>query len=122
MHPSIDKLVKTLLDGTKNGTIDWETTARKTEFRTRISTGAIAVDKWDWSPEQSDETVTNVDITVFNEAGEKIDTCLASGGADFGKLAQLHETVRRKVLKVDETLESIFKELQIKVTRTHKSQ
>jgi hypothetical protein len=122
MQSSIEKLVTTLLEGTKNGTIQWEQTARKTEFRTSISAGSITVDKWDWTHEESDETGTTADIAVFNKAGEKIDTCVAYGGADFAKLAQLHEAVRRKVLKVDETIESIFKELQVKVTGTHKSQ
>jgi hypothetical protein len=80
------------------------------------------VDKWDWTHQESDETSTSVDISVFNEAGEKIDTCAASGGTDLNKLEQLHETVRRKVLKVEETIESILTELQRKVPGTGKSQ
>jgi hypothetical protein len=121
MHSSIEKLVTTLLEGTKNGTIEWNTTARKTEFRTTIGAASITVDKWYGDPQTGDMEET-VDLAVFNETGEKIDTCVATAGGDFAKLAQLHEAVRRKVLKVDETIESIFKELQVKVTRTHKTQ
>ena len=124
MHPSIEKLVATLLQGTQNGTIEWEKTSRISEFRTSIKTGSITVDKWDWTHEETGATGTSADISVLNAAGEKIDTCVGidGTGTDFDKLAQLHETVRRKVLKVDETIESIFKELQAKVTGTHKYQ
>ena len=122
MQPSIVKVVETLLEGTKNGTIEWEPTHRKTEFRTRMGAAAITVDKWDWTNEYTDDSVTSADITIYNKEGEKIDTCVADAGPDFRALSDLHEVVRRKVLKVDETLATLLQELEGKVTGSRKSQ
>jgi hypothetical protein len=109
----IASLIMALKDQTESGTITWDTTNRTTEYIVQFNSGSITTDAWHHEEANRDYA----DFIIYNANGEKIETLQfskQSDNADYTILSELYKTIQRKLLKVDETIESIFNELKDK--------
>lgn len=88
----------------------WTKTTRDEEFKLDFGQGAITVDKW--TDLQNHEQY--VDIAVYNERGDKIDSIYFSSNDkdDFKFLEELHVISKRAYYIVDDTFKIIFKEIE----------
>lgn len=110
MNDKIKDLVKRLIAFTENGKLTWEKTSLNTEFKTDLKDGSVSTDNW----EDEELGLTRfVDFKIFNSNGDEIGNWIfESSSDDFEFLNQLHSAVKRKYLKIDETLDGFFNELQ----------
>ncbi|MFH6963576.1 hypothetical protein ACHRVK_14370 [Flavobacterium plurextorum] len=87
----------------------WSRTSRDTEFKLELQKGAITVDSWE------DSTLGSVvDLAIFNENGDIVDSVAAQineDPEDYKVLLEIYELAKKSYFKVDETLKTIFDEL-----------
>jgi hypothetical protein len=117
MEPKIKTIVQYLYSGTVKGKLAWETTERKTEYRLQLGNGSVTVDHWS-GPDQHGDEFDKVDIRFYNGTGEMLenfDFDRATQREDYRTVLNLHDCVRRSVVKFDETLDSILGDLKSKV-------
>jgi hypothetical protein len=101
------KLIDKLIEKTNNKQAIWKKTP-SSEFRLDFKSGVITTDIW--TEEYSDV----VNMTIYNDDGEKIDQltfCDARDRNDYDILIRLYQTVKRNYLKVDETIGGMLREL-----------
>lgn len=117
MERRLESIIESIKSGTKKRSFLWEPTERKTEYRLRLKSGIINVDKWLSTSDPTSVSHPMTDISFHNELGERIERLAFSkldSPDDYRKLAELHELARRSILKVDETLDRIFSEIESK--------
>jgi len=103
-------LIEKLKEKTLKKETIWTKTTRDDEFKLDFGQGAITVDQWS----DDHDHVQYVDIAVFNERGDKIDTIyISSDNKDEYKcLEELHALAKRAYYIVDDTFKIIFKEIE----------
>lgn len=109
MDTKLAILITKLKEKTVSGKLQWEPTKRATEYSTKLPEARITIDVW-----VSNQGSNVADIGIYNPAGEKIETIAASmtgSFSDYNTISSLHEIIRRKALKIDETVDSIIKSL-----------
>ncbi len=115
-----ETLIKRLIEVTDEGKIVWERTSSKDEYQAKIGDNAVNIGFFD--PEDIANTfifTTGVGkpklyyyLTVVNSDGVPVDSeSREESDAGFDKLKTLFNEVRRKYLRVDETLDDILKNL-----------
>ena len=99
----IDKLKKK----TEAGQAVWTKTSRDTEFKLELQKGAITTDNWD------DGGGLMVDLAIINDKGDIIerDFFVSGDNNDFKTLLEIYELAKKSYYKTDETLKTIFDEL-----------
>jgi len=107
MNEKIMNLIERLIQKTESSQIEWQRTSRENEFSTNMNTGSVSTDSW----------TTNigdvVDFKVFNMLGDEIGSWMFDSNEDeYKTILKLHSTVKRKYLKVDETLDGMLDELK----------
>ena len=108
MNERIIELINKLLNKTELNELTWETTSRETEFKVDFYNGSVSTDKWFDAQTLSE----NIDFKIFNTNGDEIGSWVFESDEEGAKiLSNLYETVKRKYLKIDETLDGIFSEL-----------
>ncbi|OQP44881.1 hypothetical protein A4H97_11020 [Niastella yeongjuensis] len=101
-------LIVKLKQKTLNKETIWSKTSRNEEYKLVLDKGAITIDKWD------SDSVSYIDISIINDRGDVIDRIQVSDGEelnDYNLLSELHAAAKRAYYKVDETIKSIFIEL-----------
>ena len=115
-----EALIKKLIDATDNGTIVWEKTSSKDEYQTKIGQNGVNVGFFD--PEDlansflimpnGSKPKLHYYLNIINSEGIEVDSEEREiNDAGFEKLQTLYHEVRRKYLKVDETLDDILKNI-----------
>ena len=115
-----EALIKKLIDATDNGTIVWEKTSSKDEYQTKIGQNGVNVGFFD--PEDlansflimpnGSKPKLHYYLNIINSEGIEVDSEEREiNDAGFDKLRTLYHEVRRKYLKVDETLDDILKNI-----------
>lgn len=101
----IDKLKKK----TESGKAIWSKTSVETEFKLELQKGAITTDKWDDS--QNGESL--VDLLIINANGDVIERAVfgESEPIEYKQLLEVYELAKKSYYKVDETIKTIFDEL-----------
>lgn len=100
-------LIKALVDKTKSKEAIWGKTSRPNEFKLYLEKGAITTDCW--NDEREGEFVG---FAVYNVYGDRIDNFYAEKGEpEFDMLMDLHNAAKREFYKVDETISSLFSEI-----------
>lgn len=112
MNVKISELAKKLQLGTKEGKLIWETTSRDSEYRLRLGDGSITMDSW-----ASNDGGVICDIAFFNSKGEQVDRYVFEEGIspDYHAVSSLHTTIRRTILRADETIADILKDIDRKL-------
>lgn len=112
-----EALIKKLIKATDEGKIEWERTSSLNEFQTKVGNNAVSIGFYD--PEDIVNMVLltangsrppmHYYMTLFNSDGVQVDN-EERGRNDLGfsDLKKLFREVRRKYLKVDETLDDIL--------------
>lgn len=106
-------LAERLLERTLTGAQRWEETDRSTVFATVVGDASLLVSR--------NEVADSWSLVVENAVGQTLERADVMPGSSFTSSAaenrmtdaviQLYETVRRKVLQVDETLDRILNDL-----------
>lgn len=100
-------LIKALIEKTNNQKAIWGRTSRPNEFKLYLEKGAITTALW--NDEREDESVS---FAVYNSFGDRIENYYAEKGQpDFGLLMDLYNAAKREFYKVDETINSLFNEI-----------
>lgn len=105
---SYKELIEKLIKGTTLKKVVWEKTSRKTEYKTTLGSSTITTDNWDSDGEEC------VDIAIWNDRGERVDTIAAAAGEDeddYKEIMKLYSTARAAYLRVDETISEILSHL-----------
>lgn len=104
---NIKILIKKLKKKTEAGQAIWSKTTSDTEFKLELNKGAITIDCW-----LADDFFTYADLSVFNDVGEIIQREIFNNNHEsFNELFEIYEIVKRSYYKIDETLMTIFEEL-----------
>ena len=113
-----DELTLKLTLATVKGVIAWEKTNSKNGFQVKIGKNSVTIVCCDSMKLASlvggeNRDVQSGTLSIINSKGECID-CYSRRNEEpgFEQLRQLFVTIRRRVNKVDETLEEILKELE----------
>lgn len=120
MDAKIAKLIDQLIQGTQDKTFTWEATEKKSAYRLKMDKGAVQVERWTGTDQQSEVDHDMIDITFLKPIGEKVDTYRFSDidePSDHAQLRILHEAARRNALKVDEALAGLFGEIERRVAK-----
>lgn len=114
-----DELILKLTMATMSGKISWEVNSSKNGFQVKIGKNSVTIVCCDSYKVASlvggeDGDIQSGKLTIINLKGESID-CFSRRKEDpgFEQLRQLFVTIRRRVNKVDETLEEILKGLEL---------
>ncbi len=100
------KLIDKLIDKTQRNQAIWDKTSRENEYKLELGKGSITVDNWEHEFEM------HVDINLRNDRGDIVDSISRTKGTvDYDSIMQLHTVAKKSFYKVDETIDSIFKEL-----------
>lgn len=102
----IEKLKKKTIDGQAK----WTKTSADNEFKLELSKGAITIDNWP----STNFGYMFVDIVVINDNGDVIERAAFTDEEDledYNKVLDLHKEVSKSYYKVDETIKTIFDEL-----------
>ena len=104
--------IKTLIEKLKNKTIAkqtiWSKTSRENEFKLELSKGSITIDNWE------DEVGMLIDFVIRNESGDVIERIAFNSNdeyIDYKFILELYTLVKREYYKVEETIKTIFDEL-----------
>lgn len=108
MNDKINDLIKKLKVNTESGKIEWQKTSRSGEFMVSLGNGAVSADRWE------DSEGEYVDFRILNINGDEIGTWIFSKEETDGykKLLNLHNAIKSKYLKIDETLDGLLDELE----------
>jgi hypothetical protein len=120
MEDRIAQLIRTLSDGTASGKLAWEPTQRSKEYRLQLNEGSMVIDKWIGTDPDTGAESEVADISFFNEKGELVDRMSFDNDevpSDFRLVARLHDSVRRKVMKVDELIDRLRVEIDSKIRK-----
>ena len=107
---NIRSIIEKLAEKTKNNQATWNASSGSNGFRLHLKTGVINIDKWNEA--QNDNWY--IDFKIFNDRGDIIESILVSlydDKPDFDYLDLFYSIIRRKYLKVDETLKGLLDEL-----------
>lgn len=102
----IEKLKKKTVDGQTK----WSKTSAENEFKLVLTKGAITVDNWP----NSNDGKTYADLAVINENGDVIERAIFNDDEeieDYNIILGLHEQISKSYFKVDETIKTMFEEL-----------
>lgn len=105
---NIEILIEKLITKTKAGQAFWDKTSRDSEFKLELQKGAITSDSW------SDGNGVFVDLAILNDEGEIIERDffdLHENQEDYSKLYDVNMAAKNSYYKLDETLKTIFDEL-----------
>jgi hypothetical protein len=118
MMKKYDELILKLTLATMSGRITWEVTGARNGFQVKIGKNSVSIVCCDSMKLASlvggeNRDVQSGTLSIINSKGECID-CYSRRNEEpgFEQLRQLFVTIRRRVNKVDETLEEILKELE----------
>lgn len=100
-------LIRVILEKTKAKKAIWGKTSRPNEFKLSLEKGAVTADCW-----YDDRGAESVEFSIYNIYGDRIENFhLEKGDLDFDLLFDLHTEAKREFYKVDETIDSLFKEV-----------
>jgi hypothetical protein len=110
---SLIKLTRLLLDRTVEGKLTWEATPHKSVFVAGLPDGAVRVKQPSEGLGLGLPVDSDIVLEVLNTEGSVIAELRTSGFGDRNHLEadtlrELYETVRRQVLRVDETIEDLI--------------
>lgn len=111
MIPDIHrKLIVMLKQKTTDKKAIWNKTSGKNEFKIEFDDGSITIDSW--QHEVSGKWW--VDLIIRNDKGDIIDKIAYNQDHhdDYNILFDLHTIVKRNYLKIDETINNIFKQIE----------
>lgn len=114
MENKIKTAINNILKGTQMQKFSWEVAERNSEYRLRLGTGVVTVDKWIGTDDESGQEFSMADITIYNNAGVEVDRTIVSRQeepGDYELLTTLYDAARRSALKVDQTLETLLGEI-----------
>lgn len=101
-------LIQKLIEKTASKNAIWTRTSRDNEFKLELQNGAVTVDSWF-------NNISSADFAIINQNGDIIQrVVLNDDDADYQLLIELHELAKRAYFKVDDTIRSIFIELEQK--------
>lgn len=113
-----DALIAKLTEATKNGAIKWEKTSSSNEFQVRLGNNGVSISFYDPSKYGYVSGLTfnvekpSVSLVIINSDGIEVDgETIEKGESGYNILLELYKEVRRKCLRVDETLDEILKKL-----------
>ena len=107
---NIETLLKKLKDKTLKGKAFWSKSSGENEFMLMFSNATIIVDIW----YNNFYETFSASLKILNKDGDEIENFSYLKNdfqEEYNKIAELHEIVQNKYLKKDDTLNSIFSEL-----------
>lgn len=107
---NIRNIIDRLSERTLSGQTNWNQSSGSNGFRLSMQTGTINIDKW----YDDRENAWVIQLKIFNDRGdiiEDIETLQSSNKPDYEYMDSFYAIVRRKYLKVDETLKGFLDEL-----------
>lgn len=102
-------LIDKLIQKTEEGQTVWRKAERDSAFRLNFRRGNIVIDHW-----TGDNNSELVDMIIYNERGEKVDSLNfgdIAGQVEYSRLIELYNLVRRRYLRIEETIEGLLEEL-----------
>lgn len=102
-------LIQKLVEKTKKKEVIWTKTSRDDEFKVSLSSGSITIDHWNDHVSQP-----SVDFAIRNENGDSIGYISFFKEEDLESytiIRNLNNLARESYYKVDETIDSFFKQL-----------
>lgn len=120
MEDRINKVIDSLVQGTENKKLNWQGTARETEFIINLKQGSITVDSWANYDPENDVNYEMADISFLNTNGERVETVSFSRheeNEEYRKIYNLHNIARRNSLRIDETIDSMLEEISNKINK-----
>jgi len=103
------KLIDKLSSKTQEKKVIWQRSSSQDEFKLELEKGAITIGKYEGDFNNAPE----VFINIYNDRGDRIDV-ISINGSDkhFEYINEFYSSIRRSYYKVDETIDSIFNELE----------
>jgi len=109
MEDRIKNLIQLLEKKTRNNDAIWTRTSGDNEFKIDINNSTITTDMW------SIEDLIYYEFVILNENGDQVERIVVGDNDPFSNEFQIvtnfYEAVKNNYFKVDETIESILKEL-----------
>jgi len=107
---NIKILIEKLKKKTESGQAIWTKTSRDSEFKLELQKGAITTDNWE------DNEGRYIDLAIINENGEAIERDAfnlyeMTQVENYNTLYEIYEIAKKSYYKIDETLKTIFDEL-----------
>ena len=105
---NIEQIVAKLIMKTQEGKAIWERSERETEYLLKFSKGTVVLDHY----KNAFDKV--IDLAILNSDGNQVDYFEISkkeNERDYNDLKKLYEIIYSKDFKIDETIESILREL-----------
>jgi len=107
MNANIKLIAEKLINKTDLGQAIWTKTSRDSEFKLELTKSSITTDLWD------DGGIKWIDFCIYNVNGDPIEREAFSENqvSDFTLLEKVYESANKSYYKIDETLKTIFDEL-----------
>jgi hypothetical protein len=106
-------LINKIIQKTEQGKLQWDKTNRGTEYFMNFSDGKITTDMW-----VDEDGNKRTDFIIFNNNGDSIwSVSVTKGGSpeEYQFIASLHQNIRKKYYKIEETIDSLIKDLDSKL-------
>jgi len=109
-------LVDKIISNTKNKKITWEQTSSEQEFKTKIGRGAVTIENRYYIDDiYNSKTHCRLTFSIINENGIQADSFSSTDEDEdlelYNLLKSLYDIAKDSYLKINETVESMLKEL-----------
>lgn len=107
-------LIRSLIDRTKDGDVDWRDTSTSKQFAVYLKSGNITIDYYPEIERPDRARPEGYGITIFNDEGNKVDEIKAlrtQNNNTFNLLKELYTSAKRSYLKVDKTVDGMLSEI-----------
>lgn len=111
-------ILEKIMERTKEGKLEWKTTANRNTFLTVLQDSSISVS---YETERIEDFIGNEDIYIFdfrNENGEIVESIIVTrhnkageSVEEFEKAEIIYKIARNQSLKVDKTVDRILEQL-----------
>lgn len=118
MQLKVKELIQKLISNTNEGKLQWEITSRENQYSLSMNTNQVIINYSNIYLVGPSETVREYEFCILDFMGQPVEKISErenlssfSQSDDFEIMANLYETARRNAHNVDETIDSLLKEL-----------
>jgi hypothetical protein len=109
--PSLSELITILRQGTDGGFLQWKETAEQNTFRCSFGKGTVEI-----TSVNDLARPPRYGIILFDEKNTLLEDLWASSEGDSQAMGELYDRVRRSVLHIDQAIQALMKEIQIRAS------